>query len=308
MSEVLELLDYSSYFSLTKQELPTDTTKFLEKMEQHLLVKKVFNNNYDITNLGAILFAKDLNNFPTIKRKSVRVIEYNCSDRVTRHKEQEGKKGYVMGWKNLIQYINDRLPSNEKISKDFREERKMYPEIAILEFIANALIHQDLSISGAGPLIEIFDNRIEITNTGEPLIDTERFIDHSARSRNEDLASFMRNIGICEESGTGIDRALLEMNLYQLPAPLFKRYDNFTKIILFAHKKLKDMTLEDKVRACYQYCVLLYVENKRMTNATLRERLGIGDANYPTVSLIIKEAKKAGKIKESEKSKEYIPK
>ena len=46
----------------------------------------------------------------------------------------------------------------------------MYPEVALREFVANALIHQDLSISGAGPMVEIFENRIEITNTGEPLI------------------------------------------------------------------------------------------------------------------------------------------
>ena len=311
VSDVLELLDYSSYFSLTKQDLPKETNKFIEKMEQHLLVKKVFNNNYDITNLGAILFAKNLNNFPTVKRKSVRVIHYGGDNRSKRLNEKEDKVGYAVGWSNLIQYINDRLPFNEKISKDFREEIKMYPDIAIREFVANALIHQDLSVSGAGPMIEVFDNRVEITNTGDPLIDTDRFIDHPPKSRNEDLASFMRQVKICEESGSGIDRALIEVSLYQLPAPLFENYrenvDKFTKVTLFSHKDLKDMTINDKVRACYQHCVLLYVEKKRMTNATLRERLGISDANYPTASNIIKETKDAGKIKESEKSKEYVP-
>ncbi|MCK5268173.1 MAG: putative DNA binding domain-containing protein [Spirochaetes bacterium] len=311
VSEVLELLDYSSYFSLTKQELPAETNKFIEKMGQHLLVKKVFNDNYDITNLGAILFAKDLNNFPTVKRKSVRVIHYEGDSRLKRLNEREDKMGYAVGWSNLIQYINDRLPFNEKILKDFREEKRMYPDEAVREFVANALIHQDLSVSGAGPMVEIFDKRVEITNTGDPLIEIDRFIDHPPKSRNEDMASFMRQVKICEESGSGVDRALIEINLYQLPAPLFESYresvDKFTKVTLFSHKDLKDMTSEDKIRTCYQHCVLLYVEKKRMTNATLRERLGISDANYPTASNIIKETKEAGKIKESEKSKEYVP-
>ena len=306
-SEILNLLDYSKYFSLTKQEIPTETQQFVEKMAQHGLVRKVFDNNYDITNLGAILFAKDLNNFPTIKRKSVRVVLYRGNTKVDRIKEQEGLLGYAIAFEGLLDYINDKLPHNEEISKSLRKEVKMYPEVAIREFVANALIHQDLSISGAGPMIEVFDNRIEITNTGEPLIDTDRFIDHPPRSRNEDLASFMRQIGVCEEGGTGVDRALINIALYQLPAPSFEKYDNFTKVTLYAHKDLKEMTLDDKIRACFQHCVLKYIEKSRMTNTTLRDRLGIGEKNYPTASAIIRATIEKGLVKESEKPKEYVP-
>ncbi len=305
--EVLKLLDYAKYFSLTKQELPTETHQFVERMVQHGLVKKVFGNSFDITNLGAILFAKDLKNFPTVRRKSVRVVIYRGNSKVERLKEQEGSFGYAISFENLLDYINDKLPHNEVISKSLRKEVKMYPEVAIREFVANALIHQDLSISGAGPMVEIFENRIEITNTGEPLIDTERFIDHPPRSRNEDMASFMRQIGVCEEGGTGIDRALVNIALYQLPAPSFEKFDNFTKVTLFAHKDLRSMTTDDKIRACFQHCVLKYVEKSRMTNSSLRERLGIGEKNYPAASAIIKATLQKGLIKESERSKEYVP-
>jgi len=153
----------------------------------------------------------------------------------------------------------------------------------------------------------ILHGTVEITNTGEPLIDTTRFIDHPPRSRNEDMASFMRQIGVCEEGGTGVDRALSNIAIYQLPAPSFERYDNFTKVTLFAHKDLKDMTDKDKIRACFQHCVLKYVENKRMTNTSLRERLGINKTNYPAASAIIKLTIEEGLIKESEKPKEYVP-
>ena len=307
VSEILELLDYSKYFALTKQKLPAETQKFLEKMDQHGIVRKIFDNNYDITNLGAILFAKNMNDFDTIKRKSVRVIIYKGDTRAIREKEQNSILGYAVSFESLLDYINDKLPYSEEISKDLRKETKMYPEVAIREFVANALIHQDFSISGAGPMIEIFDNRVEITNTGEPLIDTDRFIDHPPRSRNEDLASFMRQIGVCEEGGTGVDRALIDIAIYQLPAPSFEKYNNFTKVTLYAKRALKDMSIDDKVRACFQHCVLRYVERKRMTNKTLRGRLGIGDANYPSASKIIADTIKKGFIKESEKPKEYVP-
>ena len=307
IAEVLNLLDYSKYFSLTKQEIPSETHQFVEKMAQHGLVRKIFNNSFDITNLGAVLFAKNLKEFASVKRKSIRVVIYKGNTRVDLIKEQEGSLGYAIAFENLLDYINDKLPHNEEISKSLRKEVKMYPEVAIREFVANALIHQDLSLSGAGPMIEIFDNRIEITNTGEPLIDTNRFIDHPPRSRNEDMASFMRQIGVCEEGGTGVDRALVNIALYQLPAPSFEKFENFTKITLYAHKELKDMTLSDKVRACFQHCVLKYVEKSRMTNATLRERLRIGEKNYPAASAIIKATIAKKLIKESEKPKEYVP-
>ena len=63
----------------------------------------------------------------------------------------------------------------------------MYRRSAIRELIANALIHQDFRISGTGPIIEVFSERIEITNPGKPLIDTERFLDAPPQSRNEKL-------------------------------------------------------------------------------------------------------------------------
>lgn len=117
----------------------------------------------------------------------------------------------------------------------------------------------------------------------------------------------MRQIGVCEEGGTGIDRALINIALYQLPAPSFEKYENFTKVTLYAHKELRDMTIDDKVRACFQHCVLKYIEKSRMTNASLRDRLSIGEKNYPAASAIIRATIIKGLIKESEKPKEYVP-
>jgi len=47
-------------------------------------------------------------------------------------------------------------------------------------------------------MIEVFTDRMEITNPGVPLVDRQRFLDRPPRSRNEAIASFLRRIGICE--------------------------------------------------------------------------------------------------------------
>ena len=307
-SEVLDLLDYSTYFTLIEQETPSQTIGFVEKMVQHNLLKEVFEGaKYDVLNIGALLFAKNLADFPSVKRKTVRIITYKGNTKEKREREQEYSLGYAVAFDTIINYIQERLPVNEDISKSFRKEQKMYPEVALREFVANALIHQDFSIAGTGPMVEIFDNRIEITNPGKPLIDTDRFIDHPPRSRNEEIANLMRQVGICEESGTGVDRALIQIEMYQLPAPKFEAFSDFTRVTLYAHKNFKSMSKEERIRACFQHCVLLHVEKKRMTNATLRKRLNIADEQYPIATTIINETIEKGFIKVSEKPREYVP-
>jgi predicted HTH transcriptional regulator len=54
------------------------------------------------------------------------------------------------------------------------------------------------------------EDRIEITNPGEPLVDPQRFVDSPPKSRNEVLASLMRRFRICEERGSGIDKVISE--------------------------------------------------------------------------------------------------
>lgn len=188
----------------------------------------------------------------------------------------------------------------------------MFPELAVRELVANALIHQDLFVSGAGPTVEIFDDRIEITNPGAPLVDTQRFVDTPPRSRNEALASLMRRFRICEERGSGIDKVVFQVELFQLPAPLFENPEGFTRAVLFSHKPLSAMDKAERVRACYLHACLRYVTRQPMTNASVRERFGITPANKATASRLLREALETGMIRlvsadVADKLRAYVP-
>lgn len=309
--EVLELLDYSKLFSLLHIPFPDSRSAILDKLvEEKLIIRR--QSCFDITNLGAILFATDLKKFEMLSRKAVRVIFYKGNDRINAIKEQVGGRGYAVGFEGLVDYISANLPVNEEIGKALRREIPMYPPIAIREFVANALIHQDFSIGGSSPMIEIFANRMEITNPGKPLIDVFRFIDHTPISRNEQLASLMRRMNICEERGSGIDRALAQCEIAQLPAPDFQKDELFTKVIMFAPMTLRQMNKEDKRRACYQHCCLQYLSGQKMTNESFRGRLNISDENYSMASRIIADTISAKYIKPddsapSKKYAKYVP-
>jgi ATP-dependent DNA helicase RecG len=245
---------------------------------------------WNITNLGAILFARNLDPFPALNRKAVRVIVFEGTGRLRTVREQIVHKGYASGFEGLIELVNALLPRNEVIGQALRKDVPMYPEPAIRELISNALIHQDFHITGAGPTVEIFTDRMEITNPGTPVVNIDRFLDSPPRSRNETLASLMRRIGICEERGSGVDKVVFLTEFYQLPAPIFEIAEGSTRVVLFAHKTLNEMDRADRSRACYLHACLRYVERDRMTNSTLRKRFGIEERNSATVSRIIREA------------------
>jgi predicted HTH transcriptional regulator len=297
---VLKALDYDAYFTMSGRRLPDDKGSMVNALENEGFVSLDINNSWSITNMGAILFAKNIDLFKNLSRKAVRVVIYKGSNKIEAIKETIGKKGYASGFEGLISYIIDQLPTNEAIVHAIREEYKMYPEVAVREFVANALIHQDFSITGTSVMIEIYTDRMEITNPGVPLIDINRFIDTAPRSRNEPLASILRRLKICEERGSGIDRALASIEAFQLPAPKFERAEDYTKVTMYAHRQLTKMDKEDRIRACYQHCCLLYVSNQVMTNQTVRKRFDIAENNYPMASRIISETIEAGMIKSSD--------
>jgi ATP-dependent DNA helicase RecG len=310
-ADIIALLDTQCYFDLLKIAYPSTREAVIEKFLSEKFVKKT-GNGFAITNLGALLFAKNIQDFDTVKRKAVRVIQYAGKDKLKAVKENEGKFGYAVGFERMIKYINDLLPTNEIVGQALRDTINMYPEIAIRELVANALIHQDFEEKGTGPMIEIFVDRIEISNPGLPLITPNRFIDECL-SRNEDLAGIMRRFRICEERGSGIDKVVTNIEIFQLPA-----YDAFiqekhTKVVLYAYQKFADMDKQDRIRACYQHACLKYVMNEKMTNTTLRERFKIADENAAMVSRIIRDTAQAGLIKEedpennSRKFVKYIP-
>ena len=310
--QVLKLLDYPAYFDLMKLPLPENKEQILSALVAEHLINRMDSGQWSVTNLGAILFAKRLEDFRTLQRKAVRVILYQGDSRIQTLKEQVSGKGYACGFEGLISYINALLPTNEVIGQALRKTVPMYPELAIRELVANALIHQDFFITGAGPMIEIFGQRMEITNPGGLLVDVARMLDNPPQSRNEALASFMRRAGFCEERGSGIDKVVFATETYQLPAPMFEVSGDSTRATLFAHRPLSQMDKSDRVRACYLHACLRYVQRSFMTNTTIRERFGLDLKNSATASRLIKEAVTAGMVKPQDedaapKMRQYVP-
>ena len=312
---ILDTLDYRSVLKLLRKPMPQNQYEILKWMIDEKMIESVDNVGYYITNFGALCCAYNLDQFDGLARKSVRVIKYKGITKKDTEKEHLEKKGYAIGYEGLISYINALLPSSEVIKNALRVETSVYPEIALRELIANSVIHQDFSIRGTNPMIEIFDDRIETSNPGKllPSKKIDRLIRTTPESRNEILASAFRRYGICEERGSGFEKAVTAIELYGLPPLKFEELENSFRVTMYSPKTFSKLTPTERIEACYQHSIIRYFSNGGMTNASLRERFKMSERQRPQISLVIKEALAINKIKPkdpdnvSTKYVEYIP-
>jgi len=296
---VIERLDTQTFFELVKHPYPTDRVGVIDRLRQERLIDEL-GDTYAIRRLGALLLARRLEDFPDLARKAPRVVVYSGASKLETKLDQPGTKGYAVGFQGLIHFVMGQLPQNEVIEDALRKEVKLIPEIVIRELVANALIHQDLTLTGASVMIEIYSNRVDISNPGDPVVPVERFID-GYQSRNEHLADLMRRMGICEEKSSGIDRVINAAEVYQLPAPDFRSGHQRTIVTIYGPKDFEDMDRDDRVRACYQHCALKWVMSERMTNQTLRHRFHLPESKSASVSQVIAATIEANLVKPDEK-------
>ena len=298
--EIYDLLHIERFFELIKLPYPTDLDAAIARLESDSLIDVDGDRTYAIRRVGAILLARKLALFPDLERKATRVVVYNGTSKLDPKLERYAARGYAVGFQNLVKFIGEQLPQNEVIENAIRKEVKLVPDSVIRELLANALIHQDLGISGTSVMVEIYSDRVEISNPGTPAIPADRFID-GCQSRNEHLAMMMRRMGICEEKGSGIDRVVSTAELLQLPAPDFRSGYQSTIVTIFGPKDFDDMGRDDRTRACYQHSALKYVMSQHMTNQSLRERFNLPESKSAIVSQIISGTIEAGLIRPDEK-------
>lgn len=313
IDEIENKIDTRTYFDKLSIETPSLLSDRIKHLERDQIIKHQDNQLYSITNFGAILLAKNINDFPSITRKEVRVVRYKGNNRNEISISRTFEQGYAVCISDVLKYIDALLSSSEPINgTGERVIIRHYPPIALRELLINALIHQDLESSGNCVICEIFDNRIEITNPGELLVEKDRIVDLPPKSRNELLAKMMRRMRLCEELGTGWDRvvALCEQN--QLPSPEIIQYKDSTRVILYSHIDYFELTKEQKLWACYLHACILWGSSQGATNSTLRKRFGVDKKSSSAISRLLKDAvsNKLLKMRDEAtgtKSNRYIP-
>ena len=306
---VLELLDYEKLYELIDRRIPQDKSRIMDQMCEFGMIERK-DDRYDILNLGAILFARKLKDFG-LENKEVIVRKYSGTNNLVMELEYKMSVGYAVGFEEMVDTVM-RFTSKEKIEVR-REAVPTYPRVAVREVAANLMVHQDFGIPGMPITIEVFTNRLVMTNPGACLNDVNRLIDLPPHSRNEGMAQLMLQLDMCERRGSGYDRAVAAIEEMLLPAYKVQSGDDYTRVFMFPMKALKDMTKEEKVIACYQHACLLYENNLNLTNQAVRERFGLDKNKSSVASRIIADTVERGLLKVSDEQNtstkyvSYIP-
>lgn len=163
LCEKLDLSVYRQRLQLSEFSSPGEK---IDRLESDRIIVKQSDKCFAITNLGGLLLAKNFQEFPSLWRREIRLVQYLGTSRkdIVRHKDFDC--GYAVCIPDLFNYIDALLPSSEPISSSgIREVCRPYSLPDVENLLVNALIQQDLT-SPDYVTCEIFKDRVEITFPG----------------------------------------------------------------------------------------------------------------------------------------------
>jgi ATP-dependent DNA helicase RecG len=198
-----------------------------------------FDGEYRPTVGGYLVFAKDIpQNKNPYDRYIVRCVRYAGSDPSSKIIDAIDVKGTLDEQiDESYRFILKNIAKKSIIVGTKRVEKYEYPEEAIRELVANAIIHRDYKIIETYTQIRVFEDRIEISNPGSlPPGVTVDNIKEAQFSRNSMIAARLKDLKYLEEYGRGIDIVIKKMQDWELPLPLFRNSVNSFEAILLGDK------------------------------------------------------------------------
>jgi ATP-dependent DNA helicase RecG len=164
--------------------------------------------DFKINNAGLMLFGKKRDLY--IRQVYVTCVLYKGSDKIKIIDRKDFRDGLFQDYKNTFKFLQQHLRLEYVIEGG--GPRKEIPEIpyeALKEALLNAIIHRDYFEIGARVMVEIFDDRVEISNPGELLFEKEKIGKKTVSvARNPILFDIFNRMQLIEKVGTGLKRIL----------------------------------------------------------------------------------------------------
>lgn len=122
-------------------------------------------------------------------------------------------EGCVIGQlQDAVSFVRNNSHKKWWKESDHREELPDYPERAVTEVIANAIIHRDYMQMGSEVHIDMYDDRLEVYSPGGMmdgrLIQELNPLTVPSKRRNPLLADFFSRLGLMERRGSGMKKII----------------------------------------------------------------------------------------------------
>jgi len=172
-----------------------------------------------VKNAGILLFAKQVVKF--IPNSRLDLIRFKGKDKVNIFDRMEVNDDLLTQFDQAMFFLKKHLNTRSEIKGVNRYDILEIPEEVLREAVVNALIHRDYSFTGTSLSVEIFDDRVEITNPGSLPKGLEASFGKVSIRRNELIADLFFRMDKVEKAGTGIQRMRDKMKEAGLPPPKF---------------------------------------------------------------------------------------
>jgi len=283
-----------------------DTSEDYNRVLKNIGLVTICDSKIRPTLAGYLIFAKDKPQTKLdFKRYIIRCIRYSGSGAHTDILDSLDIDGTIDNQLDLMHaFILRNIRKTAKIVGTKRVERYEYPEKAIREIVANAVIHRDYRITETYTQISIFEDRIEISNPGNlPAGVTIENIKSAQMSRNKIISNILKDMEYLEEYGRGIDIVFSKMSEWNLLPPIFKNTSNSFKVIL-PGKKLSSLN-ERQIKIWSEL-----VETQKITRRSIEEIDGVmDDITSQTINNDLRKMKDLGLILQKGESSNtfYVP-
>jgi ATP-dependent DNA helicase RecG len=113
-AKVIALLDGAAYFRLINLPFSGSPVEFITQLLRDRLIVDEGYGAYSIRRIGALLLARNLQDFPDVERKAPRIIVYNGTSKLDPViNDRTIVEGYAVGFQALVQHVVGLLPHNE---------------------------------------------------------------------------------------------------------------------------------------------------------------------------------------------------
>jgi len=217
--------------------------KFLKKAQiSNVLPRETMLKNLDCadiaangvlsyTNAGLLFFRNNSENV-RFDFSHVVCVLYKGADKVYIIDAKHLNGGIMENIDDAIVFLKRNLRLSYEIETLRRKNILELPEDALREAVTNAVCHRDNFEKGARVMVEIFDDRVEITNPGSaPKGITKENFGTTSIARNPVIASLLHRADYIERMGTGINRMTSAMETAGLEKPDFQTEGHFFKVI-----------------------------------------------------------------------------
>ena len=187
------LKEAGTSYKLNKTNLPS------------LLASLGIYKNETINNAGVMIFAADVKKW--VPYCEIIFGAFKGTDKMHIYDRKDVRDDLLIQLNEAIEFFKKHLNIRSEIREFNRRDIYEIPLDALREALVNALVHRDYSMRGTSIYVNVFDDRVEITNPGglPAGITRDNFGKESVR-RNQIIADLFHRMGKVERMGTGIKR------------------------------------------------------------------------------------------------------